>query len=320
MKRWFAVFIALLMLTGCGGKDKPVENREAEDNPHALATKQEPDNTAEDLTVPEEERVSLSGPYGTLSLVPAQGWEYELLETDNDDLRACLYGIQFRPMNAQGWIQVGYCQSFGVCGTGLSQEEVTLSGQPARIGTYDDLPYWDFVSWQGDLEGIVATRVSHGDFLWDEGQQQTAMEILDTIVFDREQRSGCIGYYTPEAEADEIGLLLSLVDVSPTGAALNWNLYDPETPTGELQYGDAFALEQEEDGAWVEVPYGVENAAFHDIAHLIDVEGTTTDSIDWSWLYGELSPGTYRLCKQVMDFRGPGDYDTYDLAACFLVN
>jgi predicted small lipoprotein YifL len=319
MRRWFAVLLALLMLTGCGAKGERGENRESENAPPAPAARPETD-MPEDLTVTQGERVSLAGPYGTLSLVPAEGWEYELLEADNDDLRTCVYGIQFRPPGAQGWIQVGYCQSFGVCGTGLSQEEVTLAGEAAWIGTYDDLPYWDFVSWQGDLEGIVASRVSDGAFLWDEAQQQTAMEILDTIAFDREQRSGCIGYYTPEAEAEEIGLLLSLTDISPAGAVLNWNLYDPEAASGELQYGDGFTLEQEVDGVWVEVPYGVENAAFHDIAHLIDVEGTTEAPIDWSWLYGELSPGTYRLCKQVSDFRGSGDYDTYDLAACFLVN
>ncbi len=31
--------------------------------------------------------------------------------------------------------------------------------------------------------------------------------------------------------------------------------------------------------------------------------------VNWEWLYGSLSAGTYRIGKEVMDFRGAGDYD-----------
>lgn len=33
-------------------------------------------------------------------------------------------------------------------------------------------------------------------------------------------------------------------------------------------------------------------------------------NVDWEWLYGEFPTGKYRLGKEIMDFRGTGNYDT----------
>jgi hypothetical protein len=40
---------------------------------------------------------------------------------------------------------------------------------------------------------------------------------------------------------------------------------------------------------------------------------------NWEWLYGTLEPGTYRIFKEVMDFRGPGDFDEREYSAEFTV-
>ena len=45
-------------------------------------------------------------------------------------------------------------------------------------------------------------------------------------------------------------------------------------------------------------------------AWIISAEGTTKWDINWEWLYGTLPSGRYRIGKNVMDFRGTGDYDT----------
>ena len=50
---------------------------------------------------------------------------------------------------------------------------------------------------------------------------------------------------------------------------------------------------------------------------MIEEGQTTRLETRWSALYGELAPGSYRLGKQVMDFRGTGDYDTRDYYAYF---
>ena len=43
-------------------------------------------------------------------------------------------------------------------------------------------------------------------------------------------------------------------------------------------------------------------------------------AVDWNWLYGSLESGKYRIIKDILDFRGTGDYDTYYLAAEFTIN
>jgi hypothetical protein len=41
--------------------------------------------------------------------------------------------------------------------------------------------------------------------------------------------------------------------------------------------------------------------------------------VDWNWIYGSLDAGEYRLVKDISNFRGTGDYDTYYLAAEFTI-
>jgi hypothetical protein len=42
--------------------------------------------------------------------------------------------------------------------------------------------------------------------------------------------------------------------------------------------------------------------------------------VDWEWLYGNLDNGEYRIVKNVLDFKAPGDFDTHYLAAEFRVD
>ena len=50
---------------------------------------------------------------------------------------------------------------------------------------------------------------------------------------------------------------------------------------------------------------------------MIPKDNVTEWEIDWEWLYGTLPTGKYRLGKEIMDFRGPGDYDTQIIYAEF---
>ena len=31
--------------------------------------------------------------------------------------------------------------------------------------------------------------------------------------------------------------------------------------------------------------------------------------VNWEWLYGQIPAGKYRIGKEIMDFRGTGDFD-----------
>ena len=316
MKRSILIVTALLLaLSGCSrGTESPPSSPQPvtrQQDPWAEGGPIDPDAVMEHDAV-------LSGPYGTLSLHLPALWDYDLLEPNNDDLRSGLYSIRFHPRRSSGYVEVGYYDQFGVCGTGLAEETVTLAGQEASKGVYDDHPYWDFIAWRGDLEGIAALQSEESGLGWSPQEQQTALEILDSVAFDRAHREGCIGFYIPESEAEELGLNLALRDISPAGATLVWNQWDPERAAGELVYGEGFSLERQEGTEWVPQPTCTDEIGFHDIAHSITGGQENTFPLDWSWLYGTLEPGTYRLCTSVTD--GTGDNRIYELKAAFLVN
>lgn len=87
----------------------------------------------------------------------------------------------------------------------------------------------------------------------------------------------------------------------------------------EIQYGDDYSLQAYVDGAWYNVGYIIDNAAFNAIAYPVPQNGTGSWGVRWIFFHGELPPGHYRIVKSVMDFRGTGDYTTYQLAAEFTV-
>ena len=45
------------------------------------------------------------------------------------------------------------------------------------------------------------------------------------------------------------------------------------------------------------------------VAWSISMGSMTEWQVDWEWLYGSLAPGHYRIGKEIMNFRGTGDYD-----------
>ena len=122
---------------------------------------------------------------------------------------------------------------------------------------------------------------------------------------------------------DPWGLILTAGAPSPTGVILNFHQAGGE-PTGTLQYGSYYWLEREEEGGgWVKVPVVLdlsENWYWTQESYLIPMNAQTSEEVDWSGLYGELSPGRYRIGKEVMDFRGGSDYDILNYYAEFSVD
>lgn len=115
----------------------------------------------------EHDSISISLPY-------MEGWEYCITEY----ARGCIsYGLSFRPVEEDGWIDLHYWESFGVCGTGLKTE----SYGHGTMGTYDNHAVWDFVSFEADEGNFVAmTEAVDG---WWPKLGKTAMEILAAAEF-----------------------------------------------------------------------------------------------------------------------------------------
>lgn len=318
----FVILLILSMVLAFGGCKTLSHNEEEDKTARAETEKMEP-SQAETLKVQDESakavEVVQGGPYGEISISLPLGWSYEVCPIDSDNLSAGMYGIHFYPEGVtKGYVELAYIDFFGVCGTGLAEQTVTLAGSSANIGTYDNHEYWDFISFQGECEGMVALTYSVEEWWSEYGAQ--VLDILDTLSFDQSVKEGGAYVYHEEAQIDEIGLYFSLKNISSTGASLVFKRYDVEAPTGTLQFGDEFMIETKKDGGWEEVPVIVEgNYAFNAVAYMLTSD-MVEQELDWEWLYGELAPGEYRIRKSVDDFRKTGDYDKYTIYGYFILN
>ena len=110
------------------------------------------------------------------------------------------------------------------------------------------------------------------------------------------------------ADFPDWGLSLSVRDATSTGLTLVCTR-EGGNATGKLMCGTDYRLLVSENGVWKNVPTVIENYGWDDLGYRISEEQETEFPYSWEWLYGKLTPGTYRLAKDFMDFRGPGDYD-----------
>ena len=103
------------------------------------------------------------------------------------------------------------------------------------------------------------------------------------------------------------GVDMTLLDVTPISAKLQ---ISNETDL-DIQFGEDYNLQVLEDGEWKDVPYLIDNWAITAIAYNVPEDGTVEWDVNWETFHGKLEPGTYRIVKSVMDFRGTGDYTNY---------
>ncbi len=89
----------------------------------------------------------------------------------------------------------------------------------------------------------------------------------------------------------------------------------------EIETGDDYRLEyfNETNQSWEDLGLIIDNAAFNAIAYIVPKDKPLELEIDYSWFYGELAPGSYRVAKTIVDFRATGDYDQYTYHAEFTI-
>lgn len=141
--------------------------------------------------------------------------------------------------------------------------------------------------------------------------KSTAVEVKEIVLDTQSDQNN----YNPEEvtsleENNILGIHLSTSEVKPTGLTLICIQSDKQ-PGGNLQTGSWYTLEQEVNGQWISVDTVNEINGWHDDAWFINLNQKTEWVVEWEWLYGKLSPGLYRIGKEITDFRGTGDYDTY---------
>lgn len=111
---------------------------------------------------------------------------------------------------------------------------------------------------------------------------------------------------------DKWGLTLTAENVTPTGLTLHFEQLGG-TLEGHLQTGNPFTIEkQNEDGEWT--PLTPKNAVVWTLpAFLIPENDIYEKDENWEYLYGALPPGSYRMGKEVADFKQGHEYkpETY---------
>ena len=109
------------------------------------------------------------------------------------------------------------------------------------------------------------------------------------------------------------GITMSAKDVTSAGMTL---LIDQKggNSTGELTYGEDFSIEIKSDefGTWEKLGYITDEINWTDIGYILEPGAHNENQINWTYIYGYLPAGHYRLVKEFMDFRKTGDYDQCD--------
>lgn len=118
--------------------------------------------------------------------------------------------------------------------------------------------------------------------------------------------------YTGEVNTLE-GVSMTLVRADSRGGtftALN-------TTDKDIEYGAEFRLQRLVDGCWIPAP---NTATWTAQSFVLRKDKEAEIELDWSVVHdAPLPSGTYRVVKGFMEYRGPGDYTDYDLAAEFEV-
>ena len=116
------------------------------------------------------------GQFSNITLTIPYDWEYKTVQ--DEDFKD--YCIEFWPKGqTDGKLQVWYYDSFGVCGTGLDEEKITIAGYEASKGTYDNKELWDFISLIG-MPGKYVVMNQGAEIWWYEYGDE-AMEILGSM-------------------------------------------------------------------------------------------------------------------------------------------
>lgn len=121
--------------------------------------------------------------------------------------------------------------------------------------------------------------------------------------------TACVSNTAKDSHGDETwskdwGITLTAEQVTASGMTLICS-QSGGIAEGSLETGSEYWIETLENDTWVTVQPLTE-PVWDMMAHLIPSGESVRWEIDWTWLYGELNAGTYRICKIVTDFKESG--------------
>lgn len=120
---------------------------------------------------------------------------------------------------------------------------------------------------------------------------------------------------------EDWGMTLTATKIAPTGLTIEFHQSGGK-PEGDLQTGSYYWLETKAKENWIllDILPSVHDLGWTDEAYIIRKNDTTELEVNWAWLYGELPLGSYRIGKEVMDFKGTGSYEISNFYANFEIS
>ena len=174
----------------------------------------------------------------------------------------------------------------------------------------------DFVTVRDLQEELSDDGKSDSDIKEDVNEEAVCGTVLAVDALRSEELPQAELLETDRQELDKIeGFTMEVTYATSKGAGLQLtNLSE-----SNIIYGDSYVLQVYQDNKWYELDYIIDNYAFHEIGYELLPNATHSLTVEWSIFHGELPPGSYRIIKDVMDFRGTGDYTEYYVGAEFTV-
>lgn len=301
MKKLLVCLMALLLLCGCASKI-PLEKPESAMDGAPLAPpdlpEEEPQDPAvEETDAPRKEPCNLTVANGSQS-VAAMGGGYSWWYDNGDGTQGNIEADSMHPLDTKDHTPV-------LVMDGTETQLLFGAEEPDTVSVRGwSVKHWG--NWDAEAEEIPVDGLTFQ--LKNEGY---IYEV--TATWSRFSNWGGTARYT--FCAAPLGITLHAEAVTDVGMTLVCT-QSGGNPSGELQTGSPFWLEwKAENGQWTgNIPVDVEGEiVWTEEAWLIPQEETVRWEVSWESLYGSLPDGTYRLRKEITDFRGTGDYDTYRL-------
>ena len=112
-------------------------------------------------------------------------------------------------------------------------------------------------------------------------------------------------------------LRFSVKESTVTSTGLQFSIKNSDTRKADWSFGVAYTIERQEENGWLPLDYITpEPPLWIMIGYSVKSGMTSKWDVDWTALYGELSPGTYRMAKEFT--RTEGDTtEEYTLYAAF---
>lgn len=220
----------------------------------------------------------------TISFDISEDWKLEELPKDTED-DFYKFALKIYKTNEERYaVLYFYNQIFGVCGTGRTSKELDLdNGNKAIIGYYDGKETWEDISFFETNKDIAI--LNNG---LDKEESDEFIKLIKTISIKEINEN--------EKSEDKEAITLSLKNntLSNTGATFILK----NNTDKEYGYGPEYIIETKSNDEWKEVDTITGTPlVWNTITYILKANEEKELNVDWSYGYGELESGEYRLVK-----------------------